>query len=124
MAEIRSRAAFTVKAVMELDEQEMRAMEALVGYGTDQFLEAFYKVMGKAYLQPHESGLRSLFQQVNEVLRPVIGRIDGLRRNEEEYQKRKTPMLQLLGDIKEALDAGAGIESGSMLHDEVRKLAR
>lgn len=48
-----------------LSEVEARALEALAGYGADAFLEVFYKHMGKHYLQPHESGLRSLFDSIS-----------------------------------------------------------
>lgn len=59
---IRVKAHIEPEITFTVTESEARAMEALAGYGTDPFLEVFYKHMGKAYLQPHESGLRSLFE--------------------------------------------------------------
>ena len=50
-----------VKAVLELNEQELRALDALRGYGIDAFLKVFYQHLGRHYLEPHEAGLRSLF---------------------------------------------------------------
>lgn len=47
-----------------LSETEAKALDALVGYGAKQFLEVFYKHLGKAYLQEHERGLISLFESV------------------------------------------------------------
>jgi hypothetical protein len=47
-----------------LDEEELRALDALAGYGTDKFLEFFYQHMGKTYLGPYENGLRRLFETV------------------------------------------------------------
>ena len=59
-----------------LNESEIRALEALVGYGTDTFLTVFYAQMGKAYLQPHEAGLRSLFSTIRGNLNPMLRRMD------------------------------------------------
>jgi hypothetical protein len=47
-----------------LSESEAKALDALVGYGAQNFLDVFYAHLGKAYLQPHERGLRSLFESV------------------------------------------------------------
>lgn len=63
----------TVKArikpvfTIQLSEQEARALEALIGYGIKPFLEVFYEKMGKAYLQPHEAGLRELFDTFGDI---------------------------------------------------------
>jgi hypothetical protein len=54
--------------------EEARALDALTGYGTDAFLDAFYKSMGEAYLRPHEAGLRSLFAGLRRDLPPLLGR--------------------------------------------------
>jgi hypothetical protein len=52
------------EVTLVLSEQEAKALDALVGYGPEPFLKAFYEHMGKAYLQPHERGLKSLFESV------------------------------------------------------------
>lgn len=57
-----------LKIVLELTEDEAMALDALAGYGTDSFLQTFYELMGRAYLEPHEAGLRSLFTAVREVI--------------------------------------------------------
>lgn len=56
-----------VKATMVLSEVELRALDALAGYGIEPFLKVFYAQMGKHYLQPHEAGLRALFKTIGEV---------------------------------------------------------
>lgn len=48
--------------VIELDEYEAAALDALFGYSCDAFLELFYKHMGRAYLQPVERGFRTLHE--------------------------------------------------------------
>jgi hypothetical protein len=64
MAKICGRPAVVLTATVEMTKHELCALEALAGYGTDVFLKVFYEKMGKAYLEPHEAGLRSLFESV------------------------------------------------------------
>jgi hypothetical protein len=47
-----------------LNESELRALDALFGYSIEAFLKTFYDQMGRAYLEPHEAGLRSLAETV------------------------------------------------------------
>jgi len=75
----RIRHAITVGGTLELDESELRALDALAGYGTKSFLEVFYKHMGKAYMQPHEAGLKKLFETIRRDVPPALGRIDMAR---------------------------------------------
>lgn len=56
-----------VKATMVLSEVELRALDALAGYGIEPFLKVFYSHLGKHYMQPHEAGLRALFKNIGEV---------------------------------------------------------
>lgn len=64
MAKIGCNPVVTATIVLHLSEAEAGALDALAGYGTDEFLRVFYDKMGKAYLQPYEKGLRSLFDSV------------------------------------------------------------
>lgn len=64
---------------LHLTETEARALDALAGYGIKPFLEVFYKHMGRAYLEPHEAGLVSVFETIR-ALGPVLGTIEELRR--------------------------------------------
>lgn len=63
------------KVKCELTEGELRALDALVGYGFDNFIKAFYSGLGKHYLQPYEKDLKSLFDTV-ESLRPKLHEIE------------------------------------------------
>jgi len=67
-------------------EIEARALDALAGYGTDAFLECFYKHMGKAYLQPYEKGLIELFDSIRGEIPPHLNRVDKARK---VYEKDK-----------------------------------
>lgn len=80
MAEIIQKPNVQVTATFQFNEAELRALDALVGYGVDPFLEAFYAKMGKHYMQPHETGLRSLFESVRQAVPGILSRTDDARR--------------------------------------------
>lgn len=63
-----------VGATIRLTEPELRALEALVGYGDEAFLKVFYEKLGRAYMQPHEAGLKSLFAVIRADLNPILAR--------------------------------------------------
>lgn len=62
----RSISTFTQQIEITISEKEAGALDALTKYGTDAFLEVFYKNLGKSYLQPHEEGLRLLFETIKK----------------------------------------------------------
>lgn len=74
-----------VKTVMKfegtltLDESEMRALEAMVGYGVEPFLKVFYDKLGKHYMRDHEQGLRSLFKAIKRDIPNHLHNIDEVR---------------------------------------------
>jgi len=79
MAQLEGRAELRALIVIVLSEEEAGALDALAGYGTDAFLEMFYEKLGKAYLKPYESGLRSLFDSVHGGPCSVKGILDSAR---------------------------------------------
>ena len=74
---LKTKVNFTVQC--ELSEGDIRALDALVGYGTENFLKCFYTHLGKAYLEPYEQDLINLFKKIEE-LRPAIGEINDARK--------------------------------------------
>ena len=50
MAEIAKNVELNFQVTLKLTETEALALDALVGYGLRQFLDVFYKHMGRAYL--------------------------------------------------------------------------
>lgn len=64
------------KIKLELSESEARALNAITVYGSDQFLEFFYKNLGSSYLKEHEAGLRSLFDFVRKYMDIQLAKID------------------------------------------------
>ena len=72
------------QCTITLSESEMRALDALTGYGDDAFLEVFYK-LGKHYMHPHEKGLRNLFERIREEIPPRLNTIDKARKSVQDW---------------------------------------
>lgn len=68
------------ECTLRLTEGEMRALDALTGYGFRPFLEVFYKEMGKHYLEPFEKGLQEFFIKVQTEGVPQLKAIDDSRK--------------------------------------------
>jgi hypothetical protein len=51
-------------------------LHGIVGYGADAFLKVFYSKLGKAYLEDHETAMRSLFKKLFEELPIEISKIE------------------------------------------------
>jgi hypothetical protein len=65
MAEIKKQdVQISARLTLTIDEEELLALDAIAGYGTDAFIKAFYTTMGQHYLQPHERGLRTFLESV------------------------------------------------------------
>lgn len=68
---------------LEMTEEEARALDALVGYGGDTFVEkflpVFYEKMGKHYMKPHEKGLAKLFDNIRVNIGSSLKKIDQAR---------------------------------------------
>ncbi len=79
MAKVIQQSDVQLSVLLKLSEPEARALDALVGYGFDSFIKVFYEHLGKHYMEPHEAGLRSLFESVRKEIPPVLGRADKAR---------------------------------------------
>ncbi|MCK9377680.1 MAG: hypothetical protein M0P73_16230 [Syntrophobacterales bacterium] len=69
-----------VTCTLRITEDELRALDALAGYGLEPFLKVFYKEMGAHYLKPHEDGLRRLFRSFREEGGSILSRADSARK--------------------------------------------
>ena len=63
-----------------LSESEARALDALIGYSENDFLNVFYEKLGRAYLEPHEAGFRTLVSGVRDIIKPQLATIDNARK--------------------------------------------
>jgi len=77
---ITSKPTVTVEATFRLNEQEIAALDALAGYGTEAFLKVFYEKLGRSYLEQHEAGLRSVFETVRKYAGPALSRTHRARK--------------------------------------------
>ena len=77
MAVISTKPKIELTATFVLSEDELRALDALAGYGDDAFLKVFYAGLGRAYLGPYEQGLKELFAAVR---RYVPGMLEQARK--------------------------------------------
>lgn len=85
----RSNATLTFSSSLTLSEVEIRALDALVGYGDDAFIKVFYEKLGQGYMRDHEKGLRSFFSTVREEVLPALHDIDTARRDLGEAIKKR-----------------------------------
>lgn len=81
MATTRSTAIISFSTTLTLNEVEIRALDALVGYGDDSFLEVFKAKLGAAYIRDHEAGLRSAFSAIRRDVLPALHEIDDIRKS-------------------------------------------
>lgn len=89
MAQLVTRANITVNVTIQLDEDEINALDALVGYGFQPFLKVFYEHLGEAYLKPHEKGLEKLFKGIEDHVRPAHRKVHEARRLLNESLRKK-----------------------------------
>lgn len=78
---VRKKATIEFGAEIDLSEVEVRALDALVGYGDDAFLKVFKEKLGSVYIRDHEKGLRSFFTSVREQVLPALRDIDQARKD-------------------------------------------
>lgn len=108
MAKITQAPHVEVAATMSFTEAELRALDALVGYGFDPFILAFYEKMGKHYMRPHEAGMRSVFESIREAVPGILRRTDDARRvftGERVAAHRPKPPLEIVMGLDEGIAA-------------------
>lgn len=68
-----------ITAKIELTEGQLRALDALAGYGADAFFRAFYVKLGTAYMKPFERDLRDLFRMIQADVKPALAEVKSIR---------------------------------------------
>lgn len=68
------------KVILELDEEEARALSGIFGYSVEAFLKVFYERMGSAYVKPFEAGVRRLHETVRGAVAGPLAKADDARR--------------------------------------------
>ncbi|MGH0003126.1 hypothetical protein ACQU0X_23910 [Pseudovibrio ascidiaceicola] len=80
MAEFKTQTIIEAKAAIIFGEHELRALDAMIGYGADKFLQGFYKQLGTHYMKPYEQDLRALFKTLDKPVRQALAEADDARR--------------------------------------------
>lgn len=80
MSRIITNPVVNVSACIRLSEQELSALDAISGYGTDEFLKVFYEKMGESYLRPHEDGIRTLFATIRSEVPAILTKAEVSRK--------------------------------------------
>jgi hypothetical protein len=79
MAKIEQRPQIECECIIRLTEPEMRALDAIVGYGWDGFIKTFKQHMGQHYIRDHEAGGKLLFETVRQHIPSILRRADDAR---------------------------------------------
>ena len=77
------------ECTLRLTEHEMRALDALAGYGTKAFVDIFYRHMGKSYLEPHVGGITTLFEKIRSDGYRQLGLVDEARKVLADHGSKK-----------------------------------
>lgn len=80
VSDIKINTSVTITATVALSEGQLRALDALAGYGADAFFKAFYVKLGKHYMQPFERDMRELFDLIRKQVPPALQGITEARK--------------------------------------------
>lgn len=80
MAKITETAEISITATFTISEGELRALDALTGYGVDSFMECFYKHMGATYMKPYDKDMREFLKSIREIAGPILSRANEARK--------------------------------------------
>lgn len=69
-----------LKVLLELSEEEVKALDGIFGYDVEVFLKVFYEKMGKHYVEPYENGVRSLHKTIRGAVGGPIEKINEAKR--------------------------------------------
>ncbi|HYB97533.1 MAG TPA: hypothetical protein VEC57_00170 [Candidatus Limnocylindrales bacterium] len=87
---IHSKVSAQLAVTLELSEAEVRALDGIFGYDVEIFLKVFKERMGRAYVEKHEDGVRSLHATIRGQLAKPIAEIGLARQRMWEAAARTT----------------------------------
>ncbi|RSC37315.1 hypothetical protein EGT36_08615 [Agrobacterium sp. FDAARGOS_525] len=80
MPKVKNNIAVQFTSTLTLTETEMRALDAIVGYGFDSFIKVFKRDLGENYIQSHEDGARALFATIKREVHPALNEVAEIRK--------------------------------------------
>jgi hypothetical protein len=75
-AKVKTKLEFEAKITLELSETEAKALNEMTKYGIDPFIKGYKKFLGSYYIQPHEAGLKSLFETIDDHLPIELSKLE------------------------------------------------
>ena len=87
--DVTSNSVMQFSVFMKLTEPEARALKELTVFGFDNFVKVFYEHLGKSTMQPHEEGLKSLFESIKNEIPKHLSRIDKTKKTFLENNPNK-----------------------------------
>lgn len=72
MAKLVATPVVEVTTTFTVTEGELRALDALAGYGDDAFIKMFYEDLGTHYMKPYEADLRKFLLSVRTLAGPIL----------------------------------------------------
>ncbi len=79
MARITQKSKVEFRISFDVDEEEARALDAMAGYGDDEFVIAFYEKLGASYMRDHERGLRRFLSSIRSIVGGELYKFDEVR---------------------------------------------
>ena len=65
---------------LTISEGEARALDAIIGYGSEAFIRVFKEHLGSCYIEPYEKHVISLFNSLQPILSSAIHQADEARK--------------------------------------------
>ena len=80
MAQLEPKTKIDLSVSFTVNESELRALDAVAGYGDDAFIKMFYDNLGTTYMKPYEAGMREFLKSIRGVASPVLSQVDKARK--------------------------------------------
>lgn len=81
MAKLEFKTKLELSVSFTVNERELRALDALAGYGDDAFIKMFYDNLGTSYMKPYEAGLREFLVSIRSMTPTLINQTDKARKS-------------------------------------------
>jgi len=75
-------------ATLTVNEEELKALDALVGYGGASFIKVFQEHLGKSYLNGSENTLLKIFEEWRQQIPRHLHKIKGMKKHIESYNNK------------------------------------
>lgn len=81
MANLECKTKLDLSVSFTVNEVELRALDALAGYGDDAFIKMFYDNLGQSYMKPYEQGMREFLKSIRTITPAILNQADKARKS-------------------------------------------